>query len=547
MVVVSLHHRELSRLLGKRVSKGLLQERLPMMGAALEGVEDDTIKVEISPNRPDLYSVEGVTRALKGVLDMEVGLPKYHVGDGGIDFQVDKNVKAVRPYLVGGLVKGLTLTDEVVVSLVELQERLHASLGRGRKKVAVGLHDYDQVEPPFVYRAFGPHEVSFVPLGGSEEMTLGDILTNHEKGREYGWILQGKERLPLILDNQDRVLSFPPIINGNTTTLTPETTNILIDVTGTDLMAVSKALDIMMTAMADRGGEMLSVSVHHPNGILTTPDLTPIRIKVSVAGIRELLSSELPPEDMVAALERMRFGARHKGGALEVEIPAYRTDILHEVDLMEDVAIGHGFDRFQDELPKRLTFGRSNALNQFTQALRHVVVGHGLQEVRTLTFQDQQAPFTPRETPLRLRNPITSELNVVRSTLLPSLLDILRLNRHRELPQRFFEIDDVVLEGINRRHLGGVIIHSKAGFTEVKGLVQGILRDIGLSVEVTDLRDENFLQGRCARPIVEGEGLGLLGELTPEIITRYELFNPVAAFELDVQTLLDALRGREPS
>jgi phenylalanyl-tRNA synthetase beta chain len=546
MVVVSLDYADLISLLGKEVPLEELENLIPMMGAGHEGVEDGVIRMEIFPNRPDMYSVEGVARALRGFLGIEEGLPRYEVKVSGVDFIVDENVKEVRPHVVAGLVRGLKLTEEMVASIVELQERLHTGLGRKRKKVAIGLHDFDRVDPPFLYKAFGHEERSFVPLGGTEEMTLGEILRDHEKGREYGWILEGKELLPLILDSEERVLSFPPIINGNVTVLTPGTTNIFVDVTGTDFQAVSSALNIILTAMAERGGEIRSVTTIYADRAVETPDLTPRKKELSLKRTNSLLGLSLSPSEAVACLRRMRMDAEARGDTLVLQIPAYRTDILHEVDLMEDVAIGYGFEKVEPLLPRHITLGMAAELNEFTEVLRQILVGHGLQEVRTLTFHDSDVPYKPREQPLHLLNPITTDLVVVRSGLLASILEILRLNRHRELPQRIFEIDDVVLGGLNRRCVAGALIHPKASFTEVKGLMQGVLRDLGLSMDVEEEEDENFLEGRCARTVVDGKPLGLFGELRPDVITSYELGYPVAAFELDAQAIFELLRARGP-
>lgn len=546
MVVVSLDYHDLTSLLGKKVPMKELEDAIPLMGASHEGVEGDTLRVEIDPDRPDLYSIEGLARALRGYLGLETGLPRYEIQVSGIDFIADANVKDVRPFVVGGLVENLHLTEELLTSIVELQERLHTTLGRKRKRVAIGLHDFDAVEVPLRYRALGPEEARFVPLGASEEMSLGEILRHHEKGQEYAWILEGKKRLPLILDVEDRVLSFPPIINGQVTALTPDTTDVFIDVTGTELSAVQGALAILITAMAERGGTMRSVTIMYPDEAFETPDLTPEVRELSLARANDLLGLQLSARAAVAALKRMRLGARSRKGEIRVEIPAYRTDVMHEVDLVEDLAIGHGILRFEPIVSQAMTTGEADPINEFTEGLRQVLVGQGLQEVRTLTFQDRGGAYRPRRPRLRLANPITSDLTVVRSSLLPSLLEILRLNRHRELPQRIFEIDDVVLEGRNARRVAGALIHPKAGFTEVKGLVLGILRDLGLEGDVEEEDDENLLPGRGARPVVNAQHLGLLGELKPEVITAYELANPVAVFELDA-VALHTLSRRKPT
>ncbi len=544
MVVVTFDYRDMLSLLGKEVTLEELVDTIPTIGAEHEGVVDETIRVNIFPNRPDMYSVEGIARALRGITGVEEGLPSFDLKVSGIDFLVDKTVKKVRPYAVGGLVKGLRLTEDQLISIVELQERLTTTLGRRRKKVAIGLHDNDTVEPPYLYKAFRPEEMSFVPLGGSEEMTLGQILRDHKKGKEYGWILEGESLLPLILDGKQRVLSFPPIINGDVTALTPKTKNMFIDVTGTDFQAVSSALNIMMTALAERDGELNSVTIYREDEALETPNLQPFSRDISLRRTNDLLGLELTPGDAITCLRRMRLDAVAERDTIHVTIPAYRTDVLHEVDLIEDVAIGYGFGRFEGILPKWMTIGEPSPLNEFTGVVKEIMIGHGLQEVRTLTFQSSEDRYKASADRISILNPLSSDFDTVRSSLLPSILEILRLNRRRDLPQRFFEVDDVVIGGRNRRHVAGAITHPKTGFTEVKGLVQGIIRDLGLTVDIEEEVDENFLEGRCARPLIGSSSVGHFGELRPEVIVAYELTNPVTAFELDVQRLFDAYRLR---
>ncbi len=547
MVVVALDRQDLASLLGREVSTEKLEEVLPRMGMEIKGWEDDVLRVEVLYSRPDMQSVEGVARALKGHLGLAEGMPAYDLKVSGIDFLADPNVAEVRPYVVGGLVTDLPLTEALVVSLVDLQEKLHVGLGRRRRKVAIGLHDADTVEPPFRYKAFPPDGARFVPLGGAEEMSLGEILRDHEKGREYAPILEGKPLLPLILDAREQVLSFPPIINGTVTALTPETENLFIDVTGTDFAAVSSALNILMTALAERGGQLASVTIMHPEEAFDTPDLAPRSWEVSLKRTNAWLGLSLSRKKAVDALRRMRLDTKGRGDRIEVSVPAYRTDILHEVDLMEDVAIGYGYHRIAPTLPGHGTLGGASPLNEFTKALRQVLVGHGLQEIRTLTSEDAESPFRAPDGAVEIRNPLSSDLTVVRASLLPSVLRILQLNRRRELPQRFFEVDDVVLGGYNRRHVAGVLIHPKAGFTEVKGLVEGVLRDVGLTLKVEGEEDPNFLAGRCAQALVGEERLGILGEVHPEVIVAYELRNPVVGFELDVEALFALAREPGPA
>ncbi len=542
MTNVDIHRDDLADLVGKSLSIEEFVDRITFMGAGPEGVQGDVMTFDVFPNRPDLYSVEGIARGLRGFLGLEVGLPVYQVEPSGIEFLVDRSVADVRPYAVGGIVRGLELEDALLRSLVDLQEKLHLTVGRRRKKVAIGIHDMDKVTPPYTYKAVLPPDVHFTPLGMAQEMDLLEILTKHEKGREYAHLVASQPVFPIITDAHGQVLSFPPVINGILTQLTSDTRNLFIDVTGTDLEAVNGCLAILSTALAERGGRIQTVKTKYPDRTLETPDLAHRPHSLDLRGANQLLGLSLTPGEAVEGLRRMRHDARANGDAISVLSPAYRLDLLHEVDLAEDLAIASGYDRYPRGLPHRQTIGESLAANDFAETLRILLVGYGYQEVMSLTVASRKEAF---ETPDRvvIRNPLNEDLTTLRSSMLPALMNIFRLNKHRELPQRIFEISDVVLETRNVRRIGAAAIHHKASFTEAKSLVLSLMRDVGRDTEVRAVEDRNFIPGRAASVLVDGREAGRFGEIHPRILEAYALVQPVLAFELDV----DLLRGPDSS
>jgi len=533
---VDIRRDDLADLVGKSLSIEEFVDRITFMGAGPEGVQGDVMTFDVFPNRPDLYSVEGIARGLRGFLGLEVGLPVYRVEPSAIEFLVDRSVADVRPYAVGGIVRGLELEDALLRSLVDLQEKLHLTVGRRRKKVAIGIHDMDKVTPPYTYKAVLPTDVRFTPLGVAQEMDLLEILVKHEKGREYAHLVASHPVFPIITDARGRVLSFPPVINGMLTQLTPDTRNLFIDVTGTELEAVNGCLAILSTALAERGGRIQTVKTKYPDRTLETPDLTHRPHSLDLRRANELLGLSLKPAEAVEGLRRMRHDARANGDSISVLSPAYRLDLLHEVDLAEDLAIASGYDRYPRGLPHRQTIGESLAANDFAETLRVLLVGYGYQEVMSLTVASPRDAF---ETPdrVRIRNPLNEDLVTLRSSLLPSLMNIFRLNKHRELPQRVFEISDVVLDARNVRRIGAAALHHKASFTEVKSLVLSLMRDVGQSANVDGVEDANFIPGRAASVMIDGHEIGRFGEVHPRILEAYSLVQPVMAFELDVEPL----------
>jgi phenylalanyl-tRNA synthetase beta chain len=536
---VDVPYEDLISLLGKRITLEEAVDRIVFMGSGPERVEGDVMTFDIFPNRPDLYSVEGIARGLRGFLGLEVGLPGYRAEASGIEFWIDPNTRDVRPFAVGGVIRDVELDDALLRSLVDLQERLHTTTGRKRKKVAIGIHDLDKVHPPFRYKAVKPHEARFVPLGKAQEMDLEGILDGHEKGREYGPLVRGKDRYPLIVDREGTVLSFPPVINGIVTQLTPDTRNLFLDVTGTDFDSVSGCLNILATSLAERGGRIQTVKTIYADRTIETPDLSPISMTLDVARARDLLGIELTPAKAVELLRRMRHDAEIDGPMVRVRAPAYRMDLLHEVDLAEDLAIAWGYDRYPRELPRRQTIGTPLAKSLFSDSLRQLLIGYGYQEVMSLTMANAEEPVATPERSVVL-NPVTSDLTTLRSSLLPGLLNLFRLNKHRELPQRIFEIADVVLEARNVRHVAVAAIHHRASFTEAKSLVLSLLRDVGRDGTIEPIEDPNFIPGRAAAVDADGRELGRFGEIHPRILEAYTLVQPVMACELDVEVLRGA-------
>jgi phenylalanyl-tRNA synthetase beta chain len=541
MPVISIEYDDLIDLLGEKVEMEKLVEIIPMMGADVERIDYTQMDIEFFPNRPDLYSVEGVARALRGYLELEVGLADYPLEDSDVKLIVDPTVNEVRPCIVSGLVRGVEMTDFFIQSLMDMQEKLHLTLGRKREKVAIGVHDYKDITPPFTYKAADPESIQFVPLGKTETMDLEEILRKHEKGRDYAWTLEGFSRYPIILDANNEVLSFPPIINGTLTTVTEDTKDIFLDLTGTDMNAVNHALNIIATALAERGGKLQRVEVVYPDESIKTPNLEPVKMDLELGYLNSMLGTDISLDDAVEHLKKMRFGAEIKDNKISASIPGYRGDVLHPIDLVEDVAISYGYMKFESVLPEAMTFGKPIRIIEFCGKLRTIMVGYGYNEVMTLTLSNEKEQFEKMGLEVTDRaiakNPLTEDHTCLRVSLIPSLLSTLGVNRHRDLPQKIFEVGIVVPEKENLYKLSGVTIHPKASFTEAKSLVEGILKAVGSQYSIQPISNGSFIDGRCASIVSNEQIIGIFGELHPLVITNFNLSNPIIAFELDVESM----------
>lgn len=550
MPIITLDYEDLERLCG--ADKEEILQRIPMIGADIERIEPDYVDVEFFPNRPDMFSVEGVSRAMRGFLGIETGFRKYQVKKSNVKLRVEPSVKNVRPCVVCAIVRDVNLDSGTIESLMGLQEDLHWGIGRNRKKISIGVHDLSRVKPPFRYLSEDPG-FSFVPLDYTESMTMDEILKEHPKGMKFAYILESKDKYPLILDSNDDVLSFPPIINGELTRVTEDTRDLFIDVTGLD-ESVNIALNIISTSLAERGGSIESVLIlDDANEKKVTPDLNPSIRQISVKEAQKLIGLKISPEECKECLMKMRFGAKLLKGKskIEVEVPAYRADILHSWDIIEDIAIGYGYDRIEPVFPKTVTIGTTHPVEGQKALIREIMVGLGYFEVMTFTLTNEEknlkkmrlsasaSTSEPADSDdnaiTRLKHPISEDYTILRTSILPNLLEILSLNKHREMPHRIFEVSEVIIHSKNKERVAGVSIHSNSDFSEVKSVVESLLREMEHSFEIAESKNPTFLEGRVVDVIANGEVIGVFGEIHPGAITNFELSHPICGFELNVE------------
>ena len=532
MPVITLYYDDLEELSG--LDKDTVIKRIPMMGCDIERIEDDHVDIEFFPNRPDLYSTEGVARAIKGFLDIETGLREYNTSPSGITITRDSEIKNVRPYLACAVVRGMRFNSRSIESLMALQESLHWAVGRNRKKVSIGVHDMGKLIPPFKYIAQDP-DFKFTPLDFTGPLSMRDILEKHPKGIKFANLLEKFEKYPLILDAKDNVLSFPPIINGELTKVTESTTDLFIEVTGLD-PAVSIALNIVVASLAERGGMIESVLI---DGKIRTPDISPGIMELKNEEVEDLLGFKLTNEEIITGLKKIRYGAQLSGNSIKVSVPAYRSDILHNCDLIEDIAIAYGFDKIKPELPSTSTTGRSHPISRSRDTLNEIMTGLGYLQVMpfTLTNERMQFDMMKREKAKGITHilyPISEDHTIVRPTILPNLLEILMINKHRELPQRIFEAGEVVLDCRTYQRLGCVAIHPQANFTEIQAIIDAVLRERQIEYTVMESKDPGFIKGRCADILINGEKAGVFGEIHPEVISNFGLEHPIIGFELKI-------------
>jgi phenylalanyl-tRNA synthetase beta chain len=545
MPTITIDKRDLLELLGEPVDDATLKEKIPMIGTELEEFGNE-ITVEIFPNRPDLLSTQGFGRALKSFLGLEEGLRSYRVRDSQKEIIIKDTVKTVRPYTVCAIVKDMQFDDAKIKEVMQMQEKLHITYGRNRKKVALGVYPMEKIGFPITYEGRKPSEIRFIPLESTEEMDGNEILERSPKGREYGSLLKGKERYPIFIDANDQVLSMPPIINSHTVgKIDDNTEEVFIECSGFDLAYLQKALNIVICNLADMGGTIYSLNLQYGKNTLVTPDLRPATMNLETAYANKILGLQLDKEKMDTLLKRMGFGVEKD----TILIPAYRTDILHPIDLVEDIAIAYGFNDFQPEIPEIATIGQENPFKKFVRAVRDLMVGFQLMEIKNYFLTNKEDLFTKmaldEEPVAEMQNALTTEYTVLRPSLVPGLLHVYAKNTHYAYPQNIFEIGEVfTIDDTAVRettHLSVGICHEQATFTQCKEILSAFFRNLGLAYTLEEEERTCFIAGRSGRILLNECPIGFIGEIHPQVLSNWGIGMPVAAFEIAINKIYETI------
>jgi phenylalanyl-tRNA synthetase beta chain len=548
MPTLNVGYNDLCKLIGKEMPIELLEEKLFLMKCEVENVSGDEMLLEVTSDRPDLLCSEGIARELRGLLDAETGLINYKTAPGDMRVNVDQSIKRIRPYIAGAIVRNLRLTDDSVRQIMQLQEKLHLTYCRNRTKVSVGVHDADKVTHKLTYVGIAPGKIRFRPLGEEREMNGSQILESTPKGREYGWIIKDFPEYPLLYDSNGNILSLPPIINGVVTQVTPGTTNLLMDVTGTDLKLVNFVNNIIVSTLAERGGVVESAKVMYGNREIRTPDLKPSTASLNLSSANDMLGLTLKISDVVALLKRMRYGVKSTSKrGVTVLVPPYRADIMHEADLVEDLAIAYGYNKLQPTMPFTATIGSERGITKLSRKIRDLMVGLGFIEVLNYVMTSTQLISgkmgTLSDGVVEVANPLSSDFAVLRNWLLPGLLSFLSCNKHVPYPQKIFECGDVVsvsdavpTKSVTKKRVGAVTCDYKTSYEDIQASLYSLLRNAGSDDwQPQRIEHPSFIKGRVAAITISGKEVAFLGEIHPQLLESFEIENPVTAFELDLE------------
>ncbi len=518
-------------------------DKISMFGTPVESLSQNELEIEIFPNRADLIPIQGFIRAINAFLGKETGLKRYKVNKPKKDYKlvINQNVKPIRPHVACCIVRNLKLSEDKIKEIIYLQEKMHATLGKNRKKLAIGIYPLDKIKLPISYESMAPSEIKFIPLDYDKELTGQQILKRHPVGRAYAHLLDKNNRFPVFRDAENKILSLVPIINSQTAgKVTEETKNIFVECSGYDLNVLNKTINIISTSFADMGGEIWQMRIEDAKKRFS-PELSPKKKTISLEKTNKLLGLNIKEKELSSLLARM--GHEYKKGS--VFIPAWRADILHENDLIEEVAIAYGYENFNPIMPSISTTGKEERQSVIARKISEILSGLGLLEISTLhLIKEAEAEKAGIKKPILLEESKT-EYKILRPNLFIPLLRTLSENTDAEYPQKVFEMGKVFETNDSESGMGEktslIIALTPGNFTEAKQHLDYLFKEINLSYSLKEHTSPGLIEGRTGQILFENKPIGLIGEIHPNTLNSWRLKMPLAVIEISFEEIFNKI------
>ncbi|MGQ9858240.1 MAG: phenylalanine--tRNA ligase subunit beta [Thermodesulfobacteriota bacterium] len=545
-------------------------------------LKDWVLSLDVTPNRADCLSVLGLAFEVAALVGGRVRPPKIQLRETAPAISNRFQVEIRDP----------DLCPRYVARMVEALEIAPSPLWMRRRLQLVGLRPINNVVDitNYVMWELGQplHAFDLDLLEGSR------IVVQRARPGERFVSLDGQLRVlsedMLMIWDGARPVAVAGVMGGQNSEVRPQTRNVLIESAYFQPMNIrrtSKALGMNTEASrrfergvdpegcpraADRAAQLMAELAGGAvaAGILDVyprPQVSqPIRLRISRTN--ELLGTDLTLEEVRRTLEVLSMEVKEgEGGSLLVVPPTRRVDLTREIDLVEEVARVWGFERIPSSLPGRTGAGvEETAQRGIEGKVRETLVGLGFHEAITFSFIDPMAmdrlglaPLDRLRTALELRNPIRQDQRIMRTTLVPGLLDAVHRNLHRRtMDLRLFELGRVFLPKEGQllpeepRRVAGAMLGQRApqhwsypsspvDFFDLKGVVETLLEAVHLKDVCFDSENPPvFLRRSAAARILSGHReLGWLGELHPEVLEKWDLESPVFLFEMDLEELVE--------
>ncbi|MGC8572163.1 MAG: phenylalanine--tRNA ligase subunit beta [Candidatus Micrarchaeia archaeon] len=556
MTILEMSKKRLKDLIGKNLSIDELEDILFDIGMELDKYDNEMLYIDITPDRPDMLSDEGFARALKNYLGIDK-FKEYKFEKSDIEIFVDKKVEAVRPYIAAFIAKNLKMSKERLDDIIETQEKLHGTFCRNRRSAAIGIYPLEKITPPIYYTAETPDKISFKPLNADVVMTGFEILEKHEKGIKYGHLLKNAKEFPILIDSKKNILSMPPIINsGLIGKVDEDTKDIIVEVTGITESRVEQLINILSSMFADMGAKIYTVKVNYGKISKFYPSTKQNIMELSNDYVKKVIGLNIELKELEKLLTRMGYKVTKLNkveNKIEIIIPYYRADILHEIDVVDDIARAYKLSNMEPEIPSVSTFGNTLKKTKMSEFIRSLLIGMGFTEALTLAltntkYQYDDMNIKPSDN-IEIPDAKAKEINTMRTWIMPELLRALKANESFGIPIKLFEINDVCARDDrtetgykNITKLSVIITDQQATFTDIKQILNMLMNILNVEYDVDEENHSSFIEGRCGRINIkdkannEYKNIGIIGEVSPKVLENFAWRYPIAAFEINIES-----------
>jgi len=554
MVYVYAKHSQINKYVGQELSVAQIEETLIDLGMDVKGCSDEKdpqLKVEITAEKIDLVSVAGIARAIKYYRGLVSTLPKYKVAKAKNKVIVEKSTDKARPKTVCVILRDVNMTQELLDEMIEIQEKIHESFGRNRKKASIGIYPMGEFKFPVKFLGEKPEKIVFRPLESEIEMNAREILMSHDTGKKFAHLLDGKDLFPVFRDANGKVLSLPPIINSHDTGKVDLThKDLFIEISGFNLTYLDNLLKVLTSTFLELGAKAEAVEVEYFSGEKYVLSLENSVEKVSLSYINKLIGINVSATQIKKLASKVMFEVSDvKGDDVTFLVPSYRCDIWHDSDIADDIARAYGYNNIVPTFPSISTIGTRLESTQFKDRLTQTLVNFGFLELYSYILSSTKIQFEKFgfvEPDVEFEKLIDSEdqgLNMTRVRILPEVLESLHINRKNKYPQKVFENGFTIqkdescdTKARNEGHLCTAIADPKANYTQIKGVFDTFMRMNGIDFEiVVDDTIPFLISGRSAKILIDGKDVGFIGEVHPKVLTNFGMLVPVVAFELNIE------------
>ena len=556
MVYVYAKKSELNKYIGQELEVEEIKSILMDMGMDIKGEsenDDPELKIEITAEKLDMVSAVGIGRAIKFYGGYSKKIPKYEIEPSGYTLYVKESAREVRPKTVCAILKDVPMSSEFLDEMIKIQEKIHDSFGRGRKKAAIGIYPMDKINFPVTFAAEKPEDIVFKPLEFDREVNGRELLEVHDTGKKYAHLLKDCELYPVFRDFKGKVLSVPPIVNSQELgKVGVENKDLFIECSGHNISHLDNVLKVLVTTFMDMGARAESIEVSYEGeDEVYHLDLSERDDEISLDFVNKWIGVDIGGDEVERLLKKVMFEVGSvDGDKVKIGIPPFRADIWHDVDIADDIARAYGYNNIVPKFPQVASVGGVLDISRFRESFSESMKALGFLETYTYMLTSSVEQFDKmcldysKEDYIKLLDSEDRGLNMVRVRVLPESLNALHVNRKNSYPQKIFEngftikVDDNSDTGSSDEgHLCVAIADPKANYTQIKGVLDTLFKLHEIEFKVVESLNSFLIEGRRGDVYVNGERVGFVGEVHPQVLENFGLLVPACALEINLDKL----------